>query len=291
MAMSMGSAISHREPLFSRVIGLNFRLVLALVASLGLLALDASQGLMDPVRSAVTRVTAPVQWGLARPFAALGDAMAFMTQHRELLRTRETLTRQLATLQAGQQHMAALTAENAQLRALAQLPLPPGRRALVAEVMAIPDDAFSRRLVLNIGTDAGVQAGAPVIDAQGLVGQVTRVDASRSEVTTILARQMYIPLQSARSGLRLLGRGAGSDALVAIPQMDAHGGLEVGDVLVTSGLDGVYPPGLPVARVQAIQPPRHSSPFASATARPVSGAGHTGPLMILIPVAPREAGR
>ena len=291
MAMSMGSAISHREPLFSRVIGLNFRLVLALSASLGLLALDASQGLMDPVRSAVTRVTAPVQWGLARPFVALGDAMAFMTQHRELLRAQEGLTRQLASLQAGQQQMVALTAENAQLRALAQLPLPPGRRALVAEVVAIPDDAFSRRLVLNIGADAGVQAGAPVIDAQGLVGQVTRVDATRSEVTTLLARQMYIPLQSARSGLRLLGRGAGSDAAVDIPQMDAHGGLEVGDLLVTSGLDGVYPPGLPVARVQAIQPPRHSSPFASATARPVSGAGHTGPLMILIPVAPREAAR
>ncbi len=281
----MGLATSHREPLFSRVIGSNLRLILALVASLGLLFLDARQGLMAPVRAAVAHVIAPLQSALALPFVGLGDAFAFMTQHRELLRSQEALTRQLATSQAGQQTLATMVAENAQLRALAQLPLPPGRRALVVEVLAIPDDAFSRRLLVNMGADAGVQAGSPVIDANGLVGQVTRVDAARSEVTTILSRQLFIPLQGARSGVRLLGRGAGSDAAVEIPQMDAHGGLEVGDLLVTSGLDGVYPPGLPVARVRAIRPPRGNSPFASMVAQPVSGAGHAGPLMILVPVA------
>ena len=281
----MGLTISQREPLFSRVIGLNLRLILALVASLGLLFLDVRLGLMAPMRAAVSHVTAPLQSVLAQPFVGLGEVFAFLTQHRDLLRSQEALTRQLATLQAGQQTLATLTAENAQLRALAQLPLPVGRRVLVAEVVAIPDDAFSRRLLLNKGTDAGVQAGAPVIDANGLVGQVTRVDAGRSEVTTLLSRQLFIPLQSARTGVRLLGHGAGSDAAVEIPQMDAHGGLEVGDLLVTSGLDGVYPPGLPVARVREIRPPRGSSPFASMVAQPVSGAGHAGPLMVLVPVA------
>lgn len=287
----MDMAISQREPLFSRVIGLNARLALTLLASVALLFLDARQGLMAPVRAALSQVTAPLQSALAQPFVGLGGVFAFMTQHRELLRSQEALTRQLATSHAGQQTLATLTAENAQLRALTQLPLPPGRRAIVAEVVAIPDDAFSRRLLLNKGADAGVQAGLPVIDAHGLVGQVTRVDATGSEVTTILARQMMISLQSARTGVRLLGRGAGSDAAVEIPQMDAHSGLEVGDVLVTSGLDGVYPPGLPVARVRVIQPPRGSSPFASAVAQPVSGAGHAGPLMILIPLAAQVAGR
>ncbi len=281
----MGLAISHREPLFSRIIGLNLRLALALVASLSLFFIDARHGLMTPARALVAHVTAPLQSVLALPFSGLGDAFAFMTQHRELLRSQQALTQQLATLQAGQQTLAALTAENAQLRGLVELPLPPGRQALVAEVVSIPDDAFSRRLLLNKGALAGVQAGSPVIDAHGLVGQVTRVDGARSEVTTILSRQLFIPLQSARSGVRLLGRGAGSDAAVEIPQMDAHSGLEVGDVLVTSGLDGVYPPGLPVARVRAIRPPSDSSPFASAVAQPVSGAGRSGPLLILIPVA------
>lgn len=289
--MGIDPAISRREPLFSRVIGLNLRLFLALASGLILLFLDAHQGLMAPVRGAVSYVTVPLQSVLAQPFVGLGNAFAFLTQHRELLRSQEVLTRQLATLQAGQLTMATLAAENAQLRALARLPLPPGRRALVAEVVMIPDDAFSRRLLVNKGADAGVQAGSPVIDAHGLVGQVTRVDATRSEVTTILSRQLFVPLQSApstgsgRTGVRLLGRGAGSDMAVEIPQMDAHSGLEVGDLLVTSGLDGVYPPGIPVARVQVIQPPRGISPFASAVARPVSGAGHAGPLMILIPEA------
>lgn len=284
--MDIGPALSHREPLFSRVIGLNTRLVLALLAGAALLFMDARQGLMAPVRGTVASVTAPVQWLLARPFAGFGEAMAFMTRHRDLLQVQEALTRQLTTLQAGQLTLATLEAENARLRTLAQLPLPAGRRTLMAEVIAIPDNAFSRRLTLNIGADAGVPAGAPVMDAQGLVGQVTRVDATSSEVTTILARRMYIPLQSERSGLRLLGRGAGSDAAVEIPQMDARAGLEVGDLLVTSGLDGVYPPGLPVARVQAIFPPRGSSPFASATAQPVSGATHAGPLLILLQAQP-----
>ena len=291
MGLGGGPAISQREPLFPRVIGLNLRLLLALVASLGLLFLDARQGWMAPARSAVAQVTAPLQWALAQPFVGLSEAFAFMTQHRALLRSQEALTRQLATLQAEQLTMATLAAENAQLRALAQLPLPPGRRAVLAEVVAIPDDAFSRRLLLNVGAAAGVQAGAPVIDAHGLVGQVTHVDALRCEVTTIVSRQLYIPLQSARSGLRLLGRGAGSDAILEIPQIDAHGGLEVGDVLVTSGLDGIYPPGLPVARVGVIQPPRNSSPFASAMAQPVSGVGHAGPLMILLPTANAPAPR
>ena len=291
LGLGGGSAIAQREPLFSRVIGLNLRVVLAFVASLGLLFLDARQGLMAPVRGAVSQVTAPLQWVLAQPFVGLGDAFAFMTQHRELLRSQEALTRQLATLQAEQLTMATLMAENAQLRALTQLPLPPGRRALVAEVVAIPGDAFSRRLLLNIGADAGVQAGSPVIDSHGLVGQVTHVDAARCEVTTILSRQLFVPLQSARNGLRLLGNGAGSDAAVEIPQMDANGGLEVGDLLVTSGLDGVYPPGLPVARVRAIQPPRVNSPFASAMAQPVSGVDRAGPLLILVPTAHPTAGK
>ncbi len=291
LGLGLGPTVSQREPIFSRVIGLDLRLVLALVASIALLFVDARHGLMAPVRGTVGAVTTPLQWVLAQPFVGVEDALAFLTRHRELLRTQDDLTRKLATAQAGQQTLSTLAAENAQLRALAQLPLPSGRRALVAEVVSIPDDAFSRRLILNIGAEAGVQAGAPVMDAQGLVGQVTRVDATRSEVMTILARQLFIPLQSTRNGLRLLGRGAGSDAVVEIPQMDAHGGLEVGDVLVTSGLDGVYPPGLPVARVLTIQPPRQSSPFASATAQPVSGVGHTGPLLILIPLATSPASK
>lgn len=285
MGLGLGPTVSQREPLFSRVIGLDLRLVLALAASISLLFLDARQGLMAPVRGMVGTVTSPLQWVVAQPFVGLGDAQSFLTQHRDLLQKQEVLTRQLAIAQAGQQTLNTLAAENAQLRDLAQLPLPPGHRPLVAEVVSIPDDAFSRRLTLNIGADAGVQAGAPVMDVQGLVGQVTRVDATRSEVTTILAQQLFIPLQSTRNGLRLLGRGGGSDAVVEIPQMDVHGGLEVGDVLVTSGLDGVYPPGLPVARVLAIQPPRQSSPFASATAQPVSRVGHSGPILILVPLA------
>lgn len=289
--MGIGPALSHGEPLFSRVIGLNARLVLALLAGAALLFLDARQGLMAPVRGAVASVTAPVQWLLARPFAGIGEAMVFMTRHHDLLQKQEAMTRQLARLQTDQLTLVSLEAENARLRALAQLPLPAGRSALMAEVIAIPDNAFSRHLTLNIGANAGVPAGAPVIDALGLVGQVTRVDARSSEVTTILARRMYIPLQSERSGLRLLGRGAGSDAAVEIPQMDARAGLEVGDLLVTSGLDGVYPPGLPVARVRAILPPRGSSPFASATAQPVAGATHAGPLLVLLYAQPPAAVR
>ncbi|TSA21570.1 MAG: rod shape-determining protein MreC [Betaproteobacteria bacterium] len=278
--MTTAMTDTQHEPLFSRVIGLNGRLAIAVAVSATLMFVDARQGLMPSLRGGLAEVTAPLQWFLAQPFEAFGDANDFLIQHQALLRERQAQAHRQAILQAGQLTQAELRAENARLRAVLALPLPAGRQAIVAEAMVVPQGPFGRRMLLNRGAQAGIQAGAPVVDALGLVGQVTRVDATYSEVTTIVARQLQIPVQSARTGLRLLVQGMGSDWAIEIPQLDEHADLAVGDLLVTSGLDGVYPMGLPVARVQVIHPPKRGSPFASALARPVAGVGHSGPFLV-----------
>lgn len=283
--MTIPMAEGHREPLFSHVLGLNGRLVVAVVVSAALIFVDARQGWMMPLRGALAAVSAPLQWFLARPFAGLGAATDFLVQHQVLLREQQAQVHRGSLLQAGQLTLADLRAENARLRTLLTLPLPAGRTAVAAEAMVIRQGPFERRMVLNVGAQAGIQAGSPVVDAFGLVGQVTRVDATRCEVMTIVARPFQVSVQSARTGLRLLAQGAGSDWAMEIPQLDEHAGLAVGDLLVTSGLDGVYPPGLPVARVQVIHAPMRGLPFSQAWARPVAGASHAGPFLVLsIPV-------
>lgn len=276
-------SIAQSEPLFARVIGLNARLGLALGLSLALVTLDAKQHWLDALRGTLSVVSAPAQTLLSQPFTALGEAFGFMTTHGAVVEERRRLQDQVAALQATQLGYAALQAENAQLRAQMALPPRAGYTPMSAEVMALPGGAFSRRLILNLGAVAGVKPGAPVIDTYGVVGQVTRVDAQSSEVTTVISRQLLLPLQSERTSLRLLARGVGSDRLLEVSQVDRHAGLQVGDVLLTSGLDGIYPAGVPVARIIEIRPPEGGSPFARALAEPLSWVGHARPLLILNP--------
>lgn len=281
------SAGSH-GPLFVRETGLALRFGVTLCLSIGLMVLDDRYHAMDFVRSAAVSVIHPVQSALAWPFEKLAGISDFFVRHQILKTENQQLRQQIGHLQADLHTLQSLRLENTQLRALQHLTPPPERQVLIAEVVAAPVDPLARHLTLNRGSQAGVVPGAAVVDAAGLMGQITRVHPLSSEVTLVVSRQSMLSVESGRTGLRLLAQGMGSDNLVELPWLDAHSDVLAGDVLVTSGLDGVYPKGIPVARVLQVRRPAPGSPFARAWCAPVAESGVNHPVRILLPLKSAE---
>lgn len=269
-----------QAPMFVRQIGLPVRLAIYAILSLGLMAADARYDALGLLRTGAASVFHPLQTFLGRPFAYLREASDFFEVHGELLRDNRDLVAERQQLRTDMQKMRLLEAENARLRALLALPTPAGYQARTVEVVGAVPDPFSRRLVIGMGASQGISAGWPLVDANGLVGQVTRVFPSSSEVTLLTSHEQSAPVQVLRNGLRLIVTGLGSDDLLEVRYLDSHADLQPGDLLVTSGIDGVYPQGIPVGRVLRIDPPRQS-PFARALCQPMAGIGQGRHLTLL----------
>lgn len=273
-------ATSAHAPMFVRVMGLPVRFALYSLASLILMGVDAHYDALRLVRSGAAAVLHPLQAGLARPFHALQEAFDFFQVHGELLRENHRLRQLVRELMLKLQDHAMLKAENDQLRRLLGLAVPLGYNSHGVEVVQAVTNPFSRKVVVDRGSAHGLSTGWAVVDESGLVGQVTRVYPTSSEITLITSHDQDIPAQVVRNGLRLLVSGTGQDRLLEVRFLDRHADLRPNDVLVTSGLDGVYPPGIPVARVLAIEPPRHT-PFARAVCVPVAGTERNRQLVVL----------
>lgn len=274
--MSLGS----QPPLFAQEVGLPARFALLATLCLVLMVVDARFQALDILRGGLASVMHPLQVSLTRPFLYLDDAMGFFTRHGELLRENQRLKSRVLNLTAGQQTMAGLRMENGELRALLGLVHPVGYTVRPAEIIKVLPDPFNRKVIIDLGSSQGVEAGLPVADAQGLVGQVTRVFSGSSEVTLITSRDQAAPVQVLRNGLRLMLSGVGNDRLLEVRFLDMHADVRVGDELVTSGLDGIFPPGIPVARVNSVRPPRET-PFAHAYCLPVSQVGAHRHVLVL----------
>lgn len=267
-------------PMFARAMGLTTRLALYALACLGLMIADSRYDTMGALRQVTASVVSPIQAGLAEPFAYFSEMGDFFTVHGKLMReNRElsTLSQQLASELQGYR---LLQEENSHLRKLLDLTPPEGTRPLAAEITRILPDPFDRRLIIDKGSLNGVEAGRPVIDAAGLVGQVTQVYPTSSEVTLLTSKQQAAPVIDQRNGFRLIVSGTGSDDLLEIRYLDMHADVRPGDILVTSGIDGVYPAGIPVARVTLVEPPRQS-PFAHVVCQPIGEVGQHRHILIL----------
>lgn len=259
-------------PLFVREMGLSSRLGVYVLICLLLAALDARYAALAGVRSGLNAILHPSQLALAKPWEWLQEVGGFFVTHGELQQDNDRLRQAQARLLTAQQDRQALARENERLRGLLALPVRPGVTPLVAEIIEITPDPFARKVVINRGSTQGVVAGRPVVDAAGLLGQVTRVFPWSAEVTLLTDRDQGAPVQNQRNGLRVIVSGIGSDNLLQIRFLDMHADIKSGDLLYTSGIDGVYPAGIPVAQVVTMELPRHT-PFARALCRPLGGVG------------------
>ncbi|MDW8324075.1 MAG: rod shape-determining protein MreC [Burkholderiales bacterium] len=273
-------ATHAQAPMFVRVLGLPWRVALCALLCLTLMAIDARTQLLDHLRAGFTTLLHPLQVQLKRPFLYLGEAFDFFQVHARLLQENRQLRAQREQLSAALLQHEALQAENARLRALLALAIPADYRRIAAELVQIERNPFAHKVVIDRGSLQGISPGWPVVDAQGLVGQVTRVYPLSSEVSLITAAEQEVPVQVVRNGLRLLLAGGAPDRLLEVRFLDKHADLQPGDLLVTSGLDGLYPPGLPVARVLSVEPPRHS-PFARAVCAPLAEVDQGRHLFVL----------
>lgn len=275
-------------PLFVREMGLSARLGVYVLICLLLAGLDARYAALAGVRFGLNAIIHPVQMALAQPWEWLQEVGGFLVTHGELQQDNERLRQAQDRLLSGQQDRQALALENERLRGLLALPPRPGVAPLVAEIVKTAPDPFSRKIIINRGSLQGIVAGWPVVDATGLVGQVTRVFPWSAEVTLLTDRDQDAPVQNQRNGLRIIVSGMGSDSLLQVRFLDMHADIKPGDLLYTSGIDGVYPAGIPVAQVVKTEAPRHT-PFARALCRPLGGVSHYRHVAVLQLAPPRAS--
>ncbi len=236
-----------------------FRFTLYAVLSIIVMVLDQRGGWLNEVRFLLQAAAYPLQLAVSSPSAA-------WSWIREGMQTRDALRAENTRLRARESVLAlralnyeSLARENAQLRGLSHALPPIADRWLVAEIVNVELTTLRQRLLLNRGTTNGAFAGQAVLDDAGLLGQTLHVGPWSAEVILVTDPEHAVPVQIERTGLRTIAVGAGSEGTLALPYLPANADVKAGDLLVTSGLGGVFPAGYPVARVaevhrDAIQP-------------------------------------
>lgn len=243
---------------------------------------------LESVRAVLSTVVYPVQYAVDLPIQAgrwLGDHLA---SQQTLLEQNERLRQQQLIVQSKLEKFAELEAENRRLRSLLDSSVHVAERVLIAELMAVDQDPYSRRIVLNKGTRDGVRSGQSLIDANGVLGQVVHTAPFSSTALLITDPSHALPVQINRSGLRSIAVGTGSVNLLELLHIPNNADVRVGDLLITSGLGGRFPPGYPVGRIVSVE--RDSGrPFAQVTAQPSAKLERNREvLLVLPPAAPHE---
>jgi rod shape-determining protein MreC len=280
-------------PLFKQGPSALARLIFFVVLSLVLLFSDARFKTLEIVRGVLGAGIYPLQR------AALVPRDLFMGA-ADLAVTSATLRAENAklharNLQLSQQanQAASLAAENAHLRALLQLSQRIGAQSTPAEIQYDTRDPFTQKVVIGGGSQQGIQNGAPVVSEDGVVGQVTRVFPMQSEVTLLTDKDQAVPVEIVRTGLRSVIYGTAQGALLDLRFVPISADVQVGDELVTSGLDGVYPQGLPVAKVLRVDKQADTA-FARVVCVPVAAVRGARQVLVLhvtqqLPPNPVEA--
>ena len=248
--------------------------------SLALLVLDARFRYVDGLRSAFALAAYPLQQIATAPAQVFNRISGFFAVQSALREDNAQLRANLLSASQAAQRYEAAAAEAAQLRALIGAAERIEFTSTAAEILYAGRDPFARKVILDKGSTHGVRAGQPVVDESGVVGQVTRVHTLVAEVTLLTDKDQAIPVQVLRSGLRAVAFGAGASGALELRFMAANAEIQTGDRLVTSGIDGTYPPGLPVATVTRVERDAAYA-FARITCEPAAGIDRGRYVLIL----------
>jgi rod shape-determining protein MreC len=274
------SVVGHAPPpFFKRGPAPLVRLVFFVSLSLALLVADLRFQTLEWARLAVATAAWPLQRVTGIPIDAAGDVGGYLSRQRTLLGENEDLRRRqlgTANLLLRQDH---LEQENKRLRALLDMRERQPVEGRIAEILYAARDPFSRRVIIDKGSQQGIAPGQAVVDDIGVIGQVARVFPLTSEVLLLTDKEQAIPVAVQRNGLRAVLAGAGA-GMMELRFLAANAEVQVGDILVTSGLDGVYLPGLPVARVAKIDRDASFS-FARIICTPLAGVERHGLALVL----------
>jgi rod shape-determining protein MreC len=245
-------------PFFNRGPAPLVRLTFFGLLAILLMVLDARFRYAEPLRQGLALIAYPLQLIALAPIRAAEAVSDYLT-------TKSTLERENEDLR-----------ERQLMDARDRTP----RQATMAEILYAGRDPFSRKVIVDKGSRDGIKAGVAVIDEVGVIGQVTRVHPMLAEVTLITDKDQAIPVRVLRNGLRAVAFGSGDGETLDLRFMAANADVQGGDVLVTSGIDGTYPEGLPVARVTRIE--RDASyVFAKISCTPAAGTNRNRQVLVL----------
>lgn len=268
-------------PLFKQGASARAKVVFFAGIAIVLLLADSHLRSLASIRQVVATALYPLQVVALLPRDAaymVGDYFSSLTALQK--ENRNLKQQQIANAQTLQQ-VQQLVAENVQLRKLLDANERVQVKSVMSEILYDARDAFTRKVVLDRGTQHGVALGQPVIDDVGVVGQVTRVFPFTSEVTLLTDKDQAIPVQVVRSGLRSIAYGQGHSGSLDLRFMPVNADIKNGDILVTSGIDGVYPAGLAVAKVVQVES-KSSDAFARIVCQPLAGIDRNRQLLILL---------
>lgn len=248
--------------------------------TIALMFADTRYRYLEGIRQVVAVALYPLQRAVQLPGEALLWVGTYFASKRALAEENAELQQALVAQSPKVQRFTILDEENAQLRALLELQARYPGSATAVEVLYTGRDPFTQKVFVNRGTDVGIRAGEAVIDGLGVVGQVTRVFPNMAEVTLVTDKEHAVPVRVERSGVRSVFFGAGAGRPPELRFMAPTADIRPGDKLLTSGIDGTYPPGLAVARVETVDRDT-GQVFARITVRPLAGADRSAHLMVL----------
>ncbi len=267
-------------PLFKQGASARVKVVFFSLVAIMLLLIDARLQTLGLVRQVVGSALYPLQMVAVMPRDAVHNLGNYFAQLGVLQKENASLRQTQLSQALNLQQDAQLKLENAQLRRLLATSEQVRVKSVMAEILYDARDSFSRRIILNRGIQNGVALGQPVIDDRGVVGQVTRVFPLTSEVTLLTDKDQAIPVQVQRNGLRsvVYGKGQVGNLELRVP---SNADIKAGDILVTSGIDGIYPPGLFVARATLVEN-NASTTFERIVCLPIAGLDRYKEVLILL---------
>ena len=265
---------------FARRLGPTARLLIWLLVGVACVVVDARYRALEGLRSGFSLLLQPVREATRAPSDVFAEIGGFLVRHRLLQKERDALLAERAEQQVRLSEMQDLARENAELRGMLALQARPGQRIVHAALLYQGHDWFAQRITLDQGAAAGLRDGLPVVTAAGLVGQVNRVYPRASEVTLVSSPDQLTPVFVERTGQRGLAAGSGHGQL-ELRYLPVQTDIREGDRLLTSGIDRVYPAGIPVARVSRVSRSQ-SSPYLRVDCAPLAGIDRSRAVLVLV---------
>jgi len=261
---------AYQENFFARGPSPLARLTFFSLVSIAIMIADHRFQALSFVRLGVSAVITPIEQVLRLPGTLAARATIYLVDQQRLASENAALKAQVLDLAAASQQARLIRAEQAYLNALGPASARFADQGVVAEIIRDARNPFARKVVIDKGLSQGMLAGMAVIDGKGVIGQVTAVGLLTAEVTLTTEKDQSVPVMVVRNGVRAIAVGTGRDGTIDLPFIPVGADVQVGDTLVSSGIDGTYPAGLAVASVTVVDK-NPAFPFARISAIPAAG--------------------
>lgn len=242
--------------------------------------LDFRAGHLNALRSSLSLMLHPIRIAVDLPAEAINWLGESLKQRSQLLTENRQLRTEKLEISARLQRFDSLQAENRRLRALMESSGKIANRVLVSEIMAVDLDPLRHLIVINKGTIHGAYRGQPLLDADGIIGQITHTSLVSSEAVLISDASHAVPVEVNRNGLRTIAVGTGDPGSLSLPFLPNNADIVVGDLLISSGLGGNFPPGYPVGTVTLVER-NPSTPFATVGAQPAAALNRNREVLLV----------